>query len=226
MLCQHRNTDPHSIMKGCCFADRSHLNAYGRPILGATYRAMPFGPVLLEIHEMAKGEALWLSDLDADSYPWALEGRNPRLVANDPPAMGVLSETDREELAAGFARSGGMNFNERTAATHGPEWQAARLGIMAYEDMIDDRPDRDELIPYPREAAPPPRLWPFVHLSPLARGPSRRTTRRRSAWRWGSDARESRHAHPMIDRDRSGDHRANIAAPIRPTQGTTPCSSS
>jgi hypothetical protein len=72
--------------------------------------------------------------------------------------MGVLSDSDREELAAGFARSCGMSFNERTAATHGLDWQSARLGLMSYEHMIDDRPDRDELIAYLREAAPRMRL--------------------------------------------------------------------
>jgi hypothetical protein len=47
-----------------------------------------------------------------------------------------------------------MSFNERTAATHGPDWQAADLDMMQYEDMLDDGPDKAERVAYLREAAP------------------------------------------------------------------------
>lgn len=45
-----------------------------------------------------------------------------------------------------------MSFNERTAATHGPDWQAAELGRMRYEDMIDED-KRERLLPYLKENA-------------------------------------------------------------------------
>lgn len=41
-----------------------------------------------------------------------------------------------------------MTFSQRTAATHGPDWQAAELGMMRYEDMIDDGPNKEALIEY------------------------------------------------------------------------------
>jgi len=154
MVRQQNGVDLHTALKACYFADKAHLNEYGRPVFGATYRAMKFGPVPLEIYEMAKGEALWLAELEAERYPWVLNGFRLSLADNDAPDLSVLSESDTEALLAGFARSTAMTFDERTAATHGRDWQAARLGRMRYEDMIDDGPEKEQRVAYLREAAP------------------------------------------------------------------------
>ena len=146
--------DLHALLKACYFADKQHLNKHGRPIFGATYRAMRFGPVPLEIYEMAKGESLWLAEMNADKFPWQMVGFHIRLDDNKPVNLKPLSRTDQYEILAGFAKSEGMTFNERTAATHGPDWEAANLGIMRYEDMIEEGPAKDELIAYLREAGP------------------------------------------------------------------------
>jgi len=153
MIEQQPGVDLHTILKACYFADRQHLNAYHRPVFGATYRAMRFGPVPLEIYEMAKGEALWLAELGADSYPWRLEGYHLKRLTNEAPEMDVLSESDREALCAGFTRSCTMTFDERTAATHGPDWQSANLGFMRYEDMLDESPEKAERVAYLRATA-------------------------------------------------------------------------
>ncbi|MCX7931606.1 MAG: Panacea domain-containing protein [Rhodovarius sp.] len=140
-----RGCDLHCLLKACYFADKAHLNLHGRPVFGATYRAMRFGPVPLEIYEMLKGEPLHLADLGADSYPWILEGYMVRLREgkNAAPDEDALSTSDWREVKKAFEQSRSMSFDERTAATHGPDWQRANLGIMRYEDMLDeDIPDR------------------------------------------------------------------------------------
>lgn len=146
--------DLHAMLKACYFADRAHLNKYHRPIFGATYRAMRFGPVPLEIYEMAKGECLWLAELGMDTYPWYMEGYHIQLSSNNAINSRTLSRSDLDEVIAGFEKSVNMTFNERTSATHGPDWQAANLGMMRYEDMIDDGPQKEGLIAYLREAGP------------------------------------------------------------------------
>lgn len=143
----------HTLLKACYFADKAHLNKHGRPIFGATYRAMKFGPVPIEIYEMAKGEPLWLAELDAAVYPWRLDGFRLRLLDNDEPNLDVLSDTDFEELSEGFTQSRSMTFNERTSATHGRDWLSANLGFMVYEDMIDESPDKGIIVEYLRENA-------------------------------------------------------------------------
>lgn len=158
MVRERPGVDLHTVLKACYFADKAQLNAHGKPVFGATYRAMPFGPVPLEIYEMAKGEAYWLAELGIEHYPWTIDGYRLRLSANDEPDMGCLSDSDREALEAGFRRSGGMTFDARTQATHGADWQAAGLGPMRYEDMLDDSEDKESRVAYLREAAPVIRL--------------------------------------------------------------------
>ena len=154
MISEKPNIDLHTMLKACYFADKRHLNEHGRPVFGATYKAMKFGPVPLEIYEMAKGEPLWLPELDVDVYPWALNGYRLYLTNNDFPAQDALSESDREALEEGFRTSGGMNFNARTAVTHGIDWQKAKLGRMKYEDMFEDVVGSAEKIAYLKESAP------------------------------------------------------------------------
>src|ERR1035441_5191254 len=102
MLKQAPVLDLHTVLKACYFADKDHLNKHGRPIFGATYRAMKFGPVPLEIYEMAKGEAYWLAELSAERYPWDLKAYRLTLASNDDPDLDVLSQSDIESLEAGF----------------------------------------------------------------------------------------------------------------------------
>lgn len=148
MIERQPGIDLHTALKSCYFADRQHLNEHGRPVFGATYRAMRFGPVPLEIYEMAKGEPIWLAELGAERYPWTLNGYSLYRNGNEEPEMDVLSASDLEALTSGFERSRTMTFNERTAATHGDDWQAANLGLMSYEDMLDERPEKAEHVAY------------------------------------------------------------------------------
>jgi Protein of unknown function (DUF4065) len=145
--------DLHTLLKACYFADKEHLNNYNRPIFGAIYHAMKFGPVPIEIYDMAKGEALWLAELGIERYPWELRGYHVILTDNHEPDIGALSASDMEALEHGFQKSLNMTFNERTAATHGPDWQAANLGFISYEDMIEDKPEKNAIVSYLRENA-------------------------------------------------------------------------
>lgn len=153
MLQQRPNIDLHTLLKAVYFADKAHLNKFGRPIFGASYRAMKFGPVPVEVYEMAKSEPLWLAELGVDQFPWQLHGYRLALTRNDNPDLSVLSETDMDELAPGLEKSASLTFSARTDATHGPDWQLAQLGWMRYEDMLDDTPDKNHKIAYLRETA-------------------------------------------------------------------------
>lgn len=158
MLMQRNGLDLHAMLKACYFADKEHLNMFGRPIFGATYQAMRYGPVPLEIYELAKGEPLWLAELGTDRLPWRTIGYHLKLENNDEPDLDVLSESDFHALKRGLEKSLRMTFDSRTAATHGPDWQRANLGLMFYEDMLDDSPDKASRIAYLRETGPVTRL--------------------------------------------------------------------
>ena len=70
------------------------------------------------------------------------------LMKNGEPELDVLSKSDLEALQAGFERSRGLTFTERIAATHGDNWQAANLGLMCYENMMEDGPEKAERVAY------------------------------------------------------------------------------
>lgn len=147
MLSRQDNLDIHTILKAAYFADKTALNTQGRPVFGATYRAMNYGPVPLEIYEMLKGEPMWLAEIDREVYPWDRQGYRIRLKTNERVTREYLNDADCDALKSGFEQSTQLTFNERTRATHGPDWVKAYPGLMAYEDMIDhDRPDRDVLV--------------------------------------------------------------------------------
>ena len=156
MLSKHQSLDLHAILKACYFADKEHLNRYGRPIFGASYRAMPYGPVPAEIYELLKGEPLRIQEAGVEHLPWRLEGYWVRRRSNREPELSALSTSDRECLDRALASSVAMTFNERTAATHGPDWQKAKMGQMDYRDMVDkDNPLRAAII----EELEDPETW-------------------------------------------------------------------
>lgn len=151
MAAQNGCIDLHAALKACYFADVENLNLYFRPIFGATYQAMAYGPVPLEIYELIKAEPLRIAEANIDSLPWQLIGRSIRLVGNSNPDLSPLSEGDIGALKAAYEKSIGMNFTERTAATHGLDWQKANLGVMRYEDMIHDSDRKAEAVAYLQE---------------------------------------------------------------------------
>lgn len=158
MLTQGKRCDLHTVLKACYFADKRHLNDHDRPIFGATYRAMKYGPVPIEIYDMLKGDQYYLAELESDGYPWEMEGYRLKLVGNERPDLEDLSESDMEALEYGFKRSTSMDFNARTAATHGRDWQRANLGVMRYEDMLEESSDKEDKIAEIRRTAR------FAHL--------------------------------------------------------------
>lgn len=144
--------DFHTILKTAYFADKRMLNEHGRPIFGANYRAMNYGPVPVEIYEMLKCEPYWLSELDRNDYPWERTGYKVALPngTNGPSSLDDIAPVEMKLLEEAFQRSQGMTFDRRTKETHGQDWiEGTRRanGNMAYEDMIDaNRPHRRELI--------------------------------------------------------------------------------
>lgn len=146
-----RDLDFHKILKTAYFADKRMLNEHGRPIFGARYRAMNYGPVPLEIYEMLKCEPYWLSELSMNEYPWTRQGyRVIRQAGRNDLTTDAFSALEMRILEEAFAQSCGMTFDQRTRETHGMDWvEGSRRPdeSMAYEDMIAaDHVNRAELI--------------------------------------------------------------------------------
>ncbi len=57
----------HTLLKLLFYADKRHLNRYGRPITGDDYIAMQYGPVASTTYDMLKGAPLALEYLEGET---------------------------------------------------------------------------------------------------------------------------------------------------------------
>ncbi len=151
--------DFHTLLKACYFADKKMLNATGRPIFGATYRAMEYGPVPVEIWDIIKGDILQLWEAGTDEVPWVRSGHWIELPRgrNTHATHDMLAPAELQLLNEAIAESMSMTFNERTRATHGMDWVRgmARVNkVIDYADMIDDRHDKAEIVSYLEDLGP------------------------------------------------------------------------
>ena len=82
---------PFFVAKVLFFADRDHLRAYGRPVTGDVYIAMPDGPVPSHVYDMVKGNLDFFGDPEAIARFHQRARRRSRGVG-DPLGRGGLIE--------------------------------------------------------------------------------------------------------------------------------------
>jgi uncharacterized phage-associated protein len=140
-----RGIDFHNLLKVLFYADKYHINAYGRPIVGGDYAADRWGPVCRQVYYILAGDPWYLQAVERNGkLPFRVVSRyhveadrdaNPRL----------LSESDVEALRFALEQYGHLSFDELTALSHQEEaYRRADGGRMRYEDFLEETPDRDE----------------------------------------------------------------------------------
>jgi uncharacterized phage-associated protein len=139
------------------FAEKKHLNSYGRPIVADTFIAMPNGPVPSTIYEFIKGKLDQAGDPEAITAAVRVSRENyPQVEALRPANLDVLSPSDIECLdeAISFCRT--RSFMALSSLTHQDKsWlEAPANGPMDYADMFDDdNPAREALLEDAQEFA-------------------------------------------------------------------------
>lgn len=137
------------------FAEKKHLNTYGRPIVADTFIAMPNGPVPSTLYDFIKGNLS--SSGDPDGFRGAVDtSSHPKIKAKRPYASGILSATDVEciDEAISFCRP--KSFGHLSQLTHQePAWtEAFANSAMDYELFIEDsNPSREAILADAREFA-------------------------------------------------------------------------
>jgi uncharacterized phage-associated protein len=139
------------------FAEKQHLNLYGRPIVADTFIAMPNGPVPSTLYDFIKGNLVSAGDpeaivnaLNIRHDPW------PTVNARREPDLDALSQSDIECLDAAVAYCKNTPFKTLSDQTHQEKaWlEAAPNGPMDYAAMIDDdNPDREQVLEEAQEFA-------------------------------------------------------------------------
>lgn len=135
------------VSKVLFYAEKFHLNKYGRPVVADTFIAMANGPVPSTIYDLVKGNYMMAER--PDELRSAIEVRYPGITSLRPTRLDVFSQSDIECLreAVEFCRH--RPFGALSNMTHQERaWSdAPPNAAMDYEAFIDDdNPRRDALI--------------------------------------------------------------------------------
>jgi uncharacterized phage-associated protein len=137
------------------FAEKQHLNAYGRPIIADTFIAMPNGPVPSTLYDFIKGN-LGLSG-DPEGFRSAIDTtQHPKIGAKRAYNETVLSESDIECIDAAIEFCRPKGFGHLSQLTHQERaWvDAPANSAMDYELFIDENnPHREAILSDAREFA-------------------------------------------------------------------------
>lgn len=164
LVSQRPGLTRHSLAKILYYADKHHLQEYGRPVIGDKYIAMREGMVPSHVLDILERDMARLRHDDVEAIETAIEEftnpeGHPAYRARRPPATDFLSRTDRECLDWSLERYGDMGFEELKDLAHKePAWQRAwdqqHDSPMDYQDIIDaDNPGREILIEKLRETS-------------------------------------------------------------------------
>jgi hypothetical protein len=158
---EHPGFSPLFVSKVLFFAEKWHLNRYGRPIVADTYIAMPRGPVPSTIKDFIDANWDWVDK--PENFDAVVEFRRERGLLRLYPAGGdaqpdlsALSQTDIDCLAEAVAYCKDKTADDLSHITHlDPAWRDAELNReMDYELFIDpNNPHREEITEAARESA-------------------------------------------------------------------------
>lgn len=142
------NPTLHTVFKIMYFADKRHLEYYGRFIGGDTYIAMEYGPVPSAAYDMTKD-----TRHTALEYGFRVEGYH--IVPHRDADIHVLSESDTDCLDSAIEQYGHKTFGELTDASHDHAWLSApENGVIAIEAIAATLPNADQLIAHLRDQHP------------------------------------------------------------------------
>lgn len=150
---------PLFVSKVLFFAEKWHINRYGRPIIADTYIAMPRGPVPSTIKNFIDENWNWV-DRPAGYDEAVTIKLGPYMRHLMPglrePNITVLSETDIECLKEAIVHCQDKSADELSEMTHFEKaWRnAAPNAPMDYEDFIDDdNENRHQILEEMKEVA-------------------------------------------------------------------------
>mgnify|MGYP000014266128 CR=1 FL=1 len=150
----------HKISKLLYFADKRHLDAYGRFISGDNYVAMKHGPVPSVTYDILKavrncGHPAFNASM-LEEFRDALEVKsNYQIVPKALPNLEFLSETDLECLEYAIETYGSMSFQELTNLSHDEAYEATGYNdYIDIEDIAKMSSDGDILLEHLRDPVP------------------------------------------------------------------------
>jgi hypothetical protein len=130
--------DVYHVVKCAFYADKYHLNKYGRPIAGDHYVADTYGPLGSAVYGLIRRDPFEILALGGNGdVPFTVGNRWQVLATRD--ANGNrLSESDVEALEWAVENYADKTFDDLYEESHSdPAYIAAMGGTMRYEDFLD-----------------------------------------------------------------------------------------
>lgn len=122
---QHRgrNVTQYDLVKTLFFADRAHLNEWGRPVTYDNYCAMEHGPVPSLAYDLLKGNEKAMRDHHLQGLPWKsvpyIKSTKHFFPINDVlDPQDFLSESDIEALSNSLGVVQSLDFGQIRRLTH------------------------------------------------------------------------------------------------------------
>jgi len=147
----------YNVLKCLYYADRKHLQEYGRQIYGDTFYALEHGPVPSAAYEIVKyvnGRANW--DLRFPEAFELLEVNDVHLGARGTVETDLLSRSDMACLLDAARKYGTMPFGRLKKLSHqGKAFENADPnGEMKLSDLIDELKGADAVASHLKDRAP------------------------------------------------------------------------
>jgi hypothetical protein len=131
------------------FADKEHLNRYGRPIIGDRYIAMDHGPVPSVIYDWFKGDLDWAGDPEAiaAALDFDRQASYVRARAQREPEMDYLSPSDLSALKSAIALCKERTFSQLSRLSHDdPAYREADLNAEMDPALMIEGDKREEML--------------------------------------------------------------------------------
>lgn len=129
--------DKHKLSKLLYFADKIHLERYGRTITGDEYIKMEYGPVPSTVYDVIKGSK-------PDLIPIHIKGI--RVLPDRVADIEELSESDIMCLREAIEKYGDKDFSELTGLSHDKTWQSGEENsTLSLDQFLATYPNEKEL---------------------------------------------------------------------------------
>jgi len=127
-VCNHlESADKHKISKILYYADKKHLDKYGRLITGDRYIKMDHGPVPSWIYDVIKHNADNQQILQVNGF---------NVKALRKPKLEELSESDIECLKKSIEEHGSKNFLQLREESHDETWESGSMNKKFNKDQF------------------------------------------------------------------------------------------
>ena len=145
--------DIYHIGKILYYADRFHLEEFGRLITGDHYNAMKDGPVAsntFDIIKIARGDGKYIPNgCDTESVRKALSISGWNVIARREPDEDYLSDSDLECIDKSIDKIGRMSFEDIRTMSHDAAWESAdRNGEMPLESIVAQLKNSEMILDY------------------------------------------------------------------------------